>query len=157
VILPFRSSGDNVSLLRWICLTSSVCSQSHRVADRRSMWGRRCYKAASRVAERQECRWQRCKCEHRRQHHEADGTVSFGEYSSSQHEGVTKSFWTESITKYALTTINTRWEATQMVMAGKLTRLTHKIAILLHIVAESCATCGSRSRRPVRKLLDTPS
>jgi len=42
-------------------------------------------------------------------------------------------------------------------MAAKLTRLTHKIAIQLHLVAESCATCSSRSRRPIRKLLDTPS
>jgi hypothetical protein len=51
--------------------------------------------------------------------------------------------------------INTRWEATQRVTAAKLTRLTHKIAIQLHAVAESCTTCSSRSRRPVRKLLDT--
>jgi hypothetical protein len=42
-------------------------------------------------------------------------------------------------------------------MAAKLTRLTHKIAIQLHLMAESCTTCSSRSRRPVRKLLDTPS
>jgi hypothetical protein len=42
-------------------------------------------------------------------------------------------------------------------MAAKLTRLTHKIAIQLHLVAESCATFSSRSRGPVRKLLDTPS
>jgi len=34
--------------------------------------------------------------------------------------------------------------------------LTHQIAILLHLVAESCTICSSRSRRPVRKLLDTP-
>jgi hypothetical protein len=61
------------------------------------------------------------------------------------------------ITKYTFTTINTRWEATQRVMAAKLTRLTHKIAIQLHLVAESCIICSSRSRRPVRKLLDTPS
>jgi hypothetical protein len=52
---------------------------------------------------------------------------------------------------------NTRWEATQRVMAAKLTRLTHKIAIQLHLVAESCTTCSFRARRPVRKLLDTPS
>jgi hypothetical protein len=52
--------------------------------------------------------------------------------------------------------INTRWEATQRVMAAKLTRLTHKIAIQLHLVAESCTICSSRSRRLVRKLLDTP-
>jgi len=36
-------------------------------------------------------------------------------------------------------------------MAAKLTRLTHKIAIQLHLVAESCTT-----RRRVWKLLDTP-
>jgi hypothetical protein len=40
---------------------------------------------------------------------------------------------------------------------GKLTRLTHKIATQLHLVAESCTICSFRSRRPVRKLLDTPS
>jgi hypothetical protein len=56
-----------------------------------------------------------------------------------------------------LTTINTRWEATQRVMAVKLTRLTHKIAIQLHLVVDSYTICSSRSRRPVRKLLDTPS
>jgi len=28
---------------------------------------------------------------------------------------------------------------------------------LTHLVAESCTICSSRSRRPVRKLLDTPS
>jgi len=42
-------------------------------------------------------------------------------------------------------------------MAGKLTRLTHKIAIQLHLVAECSTICRSRSRRPVRKLLDTLS
>jgi hypothetical protein len=42
-------------------------------------------------------------------------------------------------------------------MAAKLTRLTHKIVIQLHLVAESCTICSSRSRRPVQKLLDTPS
>jgi hypothetical protein len=42
-------------------------------------------------------------------------------------------------------------------MAAKLTRLTHRIAIQMHLVAESCTICNSRSRRPVRKLLDTPS
>jgi len=41
-------------------------------------------------------------------------------------------------------------------MAAKLTRLTHKIAIQLHLVAESYTICSSRSRQPVRKLLDTP-
>jgi hypothetical protein len=42
-------------------------------------------------------------------------------------------------------------------MAAKFTRLTHKVAIQLHLVAERCTICSSRSRRPVRKLLDTPS
>jgi hypothetical protein len=52
-------------------------------------------------------------------------------------------------------TINTRWEATQRVMEAKLTRLAHKIAMQLHVVAESCTIYSSRSGRPVRKLLDT--
>jgi hypothetical protein len=52
--------------------------------------------------------------------------------------------------------INTRWEATQRVMAAKLTRLTCKIAIHLLLVAESCTLCSFRSR-PVRKLLDAHS
>jgi alkaline phosphatase len=42
-------------------------------------------------------------------------------------------------------------------MAVKLTRMTHIIAIQLQLVAESCTICSSRSRRPVRKLLDTHS
>jgi len=42
-------------------------------------------------------------------------------------------------------------------MAIKLTRLTHKIAIKLHLMTESCTICSFRSRRPVRKLLDTLS
>jgi hypothetical protein len=36
-------------------------------------------------------------------------------------------------------------------MAAKLTRLSHKIGIRLHIVAESCTICSSRSRLPVWK------
>jgi hypothetical protein len=40
-------------------------------------------------------------------------------------------------------------------MAAKLTRLTHKIAIQLHLAVENCIICSSRSRWPVRKLLDT--
>jgi hypothetical protein len=35
-------------------------------------------------------------------------------------------------------------------MAAKLTRLTHKIAIQLHVVAESCTICSSLSRLPVQ-------
>jgi len=42
-------------------------------------------------------------------------------------------------------------------MAAKLSRLTHKIAIQLHLVADSCSICSSRSRWPVREFLDTPS
>jgi len=42
-------------------------------------------------------------------------------------------------------------------MTAKLTRLTHKIAIQLHLVAESCIIYSSCSRWPVRKLLDTAS
>jgi hypothetical protein len=42
-------------------------------------------------------------------------------------------------------------------MEAKLNRLTHKIAIQLHLVAESCTICSFRSGRPVRKLLDTPT
>jgi hypothetical protein len=42
-------------------------------------------------------------------------------------------------------------------MAAKLTTLTHKIAIQLQLVAETCTICSSRSRRPVRERLDTPS
>jgi hypothetical protein len=72
-------------------------------------------------------------------------------------EFVSKSFRTESVTKSTITTINTHWEATQRVSAAKLTKLTHKIAIQLHLVAESYTICSSRCRRPVRKLLDTPS
>jgi hypothetical protein len=42
-------------------------------------------------------------------------------------------------------------------MAAKLTILTHKIAIQLHLLAESCTICSIHSiRRPVRKILDTP-
>jgi hypothetical protein len=63
------------------------------------------------------------------------------------YEGVSKSFRTESITKYTLTFGITCWEAAQRVMAAKLTRLTHKIAAQLHLVAESCNICSSRSRR----------
>jgi hypothetical protein len=42
-------------------------------------------------------------------------------------------------------------------MAAKLTRLTLKLLIQLHLVAESCTIYSSRSRRPVRKLLNTSS
>jgi hypothetical protein len=69
------------------------------------------------------------------------------------YEGVSKSFRTESITKYTLTTINNCWEAKQRIMAAKHSRLTHKIALQLHLMAECSAIYSFRSRRPVRKLL----
>jgi hypothetical protein len=72
------------------------------------------------------------------------------------YEGTSKSLWTDSITKYKLTFGITRWESTQRVTAAKLTILAHKIAIQLHLLAESCTSCSARSRRPVRKLFDTP-
>jgi hypothetical protein len=73
------------------------------------------------------------------------------------YDGVSKNVRTESIKKYTLTFGTTRTEVTRSVMEAKLTRLTHKIAIQLHLVAESCTICSSRSGRPVLKLLDTPS
>jgi len=42
-------------------------------------------------------------------------------------------------------------------LEAEITRPTHKIAIQLHLVAESRTIYISRSRRPVRKLLDRPS
>jgi hypothetical protein len=75
----------------------------------------------------------------------------------TMYDSVSSSFRTGSITKYTLTFGTTRSEAAQRVMAAKLTRLTHKIAAQLHVVAESCTIYSSRSRRPVRKLLDTTS
>jgi hypothetical protein len=42
-------------------------------------------------------------------------------------------------------------------MAAKFISLTNKIAILLHLVVQSCTICSSGSRQPVRKLLVTPS
>jgi len=73
------------------------------------------------------------------------------------YEGVSKSFWTELITKCTITTINTYWEVTQRVMVAKFTRLTHKIVIQLHLVTESHTICSSHSRQPFQKLLVTPS
>jgi hypothetical protein len=77
---------------------------------------------------------------------ESKGLISF----SRSYEGVSR-------VDNEITVIATRLEGTQRVMAAELTRLTHKIAIQLLIVAQSCTICSSRSRRPIRKLLDTPS
>jgi hypothetical protein len=61
------------------------------------------------------------------------------------------------LTKSKTIIINTRWKTRQSVMATELTRLTHKITIQLYLVAESCTICSSRSKRPVRELLNAPS
>jgi hypothetical protein len=71
--------------------------------------------------------------------------------------GVSKSFWTESIRVYMLTFGISRLESTQRVMAVNLTRLTHKMAIQLNLVAEGCTICSLGSGWQVRKLLDTLS
>jgi hypothetical protein len=42
-------------------------------------------------------------------------------------------------------------------MAAKLTILTHKIAVQLHLVTESCTICSSRPRRPVPSYIVTYS
>jgi len=42
-------------------------------------------------------------------------------------------------------------------MVAKLTRLTHKVAMQLHLVVESCSICSSHSRQSVWKLMGTPS
>jgi hypothetical protein len=83
-------------------------------------------------------------------------TLGFGA-KERRRRGCIQKFpdWVDN--EITLTTLNTRCEATQRVMAAKLTRLTHKIAIQLHLIAERCTICSSRSKRPVRKLLDTPS
>jgi hypothetical protein len=77
-------------------------------------------------------------------------------YIYTIYEGVCRSFRTELMTKYTLTTINTSSEATQRIIAAKLNSLTHKTAIQLRLMAESCTICSSRSRRPARKLLAIP-
>jgi hypothetical protein len=58
-------------------------------------------------------------------------------HTQTRARGCIQKFPDWVITKYTLTTINTSWEATQRVIAAKLTRMTHKIAIQLHLVAES--------------------
>jgi hypothetical protein len=70
------------------------------------------------------------------------------------YKGVSKSFRTESITKEK--PMNT-FRSNTKGYGGKITRLTHKIAIQLYLVAESCTICSSYFWRPVRKLLDTLS
>jgi len=42
-------------------------------------------------------------------------------------------------------------------MVEKITRLTHKIAMQLHLVSENWTICSSRYRQLVRKFLDTLS
>jgi hypothetical protein len=55
----------------------------------------------------------------------------------------------DSITKYTPIFGINRCCPLQTVMAAKLTKLTHKIEIQLHLVAESCTIYSSHSRRPV--------
>jgi hypothetical protein len=55
------------------------------------------------------------------------------------------------------TTTNTHREAAQSFMVAKFIKLTHKIVIQLHLVAESHTICSSCFRQQVQKLLDTPS
>jgi hypothetical protein len=65
-------------------------------------------------------------------------TVSAGEITMHRivwH--ISRSFRSESIKKYMLTTTNIHWEATQRVMAAEFSRLNNKIAIQLHLVAEN--------------------
>jgi len=42
-------------------------------------------------------------------------------------------------------------------MVVKVARLTDKISMQLHLVAESCTICSSRTGEPVQKLLVTSS
>jgi hypothetical protein len=73
-----------------------------------------------------------------------------------QYEGVSKSFRTEYKTKYMLTFDITCCCPLQRVMVAKLTKLSHKIVIQLHLVAKSCTICSFCSRWQVWKLVDTP-
>jgi len=50
---------------------------------------------------------------------------------------------------------NTPWEATQRDMAAKLTRLTEKVVLQWHLMAESCNICSSLPYRSLGEL-DTP-
>jgi len=84
-------------------------------------------------------------------------SITYNLLLSSVYESLSKSFRTESMTKYTLTLGITRWEVTQRVMETKLTRLTHKISIQLYLTAERFTIWSSPSRWPVRKLLDRPS
>jgi hypothetical protein len=56
----------------------------------------------------------------------------FGNSSLIPNESISKSFRTQSIAKNMLNFGTAHREAAQRVMAAKLTRLTHKMAIQLH-------------------------
>jgi hypothetical protein len=84
----------------------------------------------------------------------SDQRISFFQ---REYKGVSKSFRTELIKKYMLRKLSTCFEAKQRVMAANLTWLNTEIYTQMHVVAESCTVCSSSSRRPVRKLLDTPT
>jgi hypothetical protein len=71
--------------------------------------------------------------------------------------GCTQKFLGWVIMKYMPTFGITHCCPLQRVTVAKLTRLTEKVAIQLHLVAESCTICSSCSKWPVQKLLDTHS
>jgi hypothetical protein len=75
--------------------------------------------------------------------------------SDGTHEDVSKTFRTESINEINNNKHSVRSNI-QRVMAAKLTKVTHKIAIQLHLVAESCTICSSRSRQPAGNFLIHP-
>jgi hypothetical protein len=85
-------------------------------------------------------------------------TIEPGKWTTQMtYECESKSFRTKSVTKYMFTFGIIHWEATQRFMTAKLIGLAHKMAPQLHLVAENCTIYSSRSSRPVRKLLDTPT
>jgi hypothetical protein len=92
---------------------------------------------------------------HRTHHTVVRGTHT--QHGFFTYEGVSTSFRTDSITKiHSYNNKHSLRSNTKRVTAAKLTRLTHKIAIQLHLAAEIRTIRSSRSRRLVRKLLDTP-
>ena len=57
------------------------------------------------------------------------------------------SFIRKCISHLKCTTIHSRWEAMQRVMAKRFTKMSETIVILWHLVAESCTTCHSQAYR----------
>jgi hypothetical protein len=75
----------------------------------------------------------------------------------TRYEGVSKSFRTESNNEIYAYNKKHSLRSNTKGYSSKTHRLTHEKAIQLHLVAENCTIYRSRYRRPVRKLLDTPS